>query len=305
MAFCGQCGYQLRSGDMACPRCGMVTEPMITAYDTDATNADSPTVALPERSAGAGWRGDGPTQSNTPPQQPAIYYPIDNTPVTNPPNYAGTNISHPGFSSQPGSSHPGYAPVSYPGTSQPGVYDPATRMVPPPKRGGRIFLILLVVLLALALAASFLWYFLYGRTPPTVNTPTPTAQATTAAITPTTAPTLTPTLPPAQQAQSVVQQYYDDINNRDYQAAYNLLGAANQSSQPYGQFSSGYAHTRHDTITFNSITPQNDGTVTVIITLQALEDAKSGTGTQMSTYHLSYVVGQENGAWKMLSGQSV
>ncbi len=303
MAFCGQCGYQLRSGDMACPRCGMVTEPMITAYDTDATNADSPTVALPERSAGAGWQGNTATQSNTPaqPQQPVVFYPVDNTPVTNPPNYPGANISHPGFSSQPGSSHPGYAPVSYPATSQPGAFDPATRTVPPPKRRGRTFLILLVVLLILALAGSLLWYFLYGQTPTTVNTPTPTAQATTTAITPTTAPTLTP----SQQAQSVVQQYYDDINSRNYQAAYNLLGAANQSSQPYGQFSSGYAHTHHDTITFNSITPQNDGTVTVIITIQALEDAKSGTGTQMSTYHVSYVVGQENGAWKMLSGQSL
>ncbi len=302
MAFCGQCGYQLRSGDMACPRCGMVTEPMITAYDSDATHADSPTVALPER-----WQGNTATQSNTPaqPQQPVVYYPIDNTPVTNPPNYPGSNISHPGFSSQPGSSYPGYAPVSYPGTSHPEAFDPATRTAPPPNRRGRTFLILLVALLVLALAGSFLWYFLYGRTSPTDNTPTPTAQATTAAITPTTASTLTPALTPSQQAQSVLQQYYDDINSRDYQAAYNLLGAANQSSQPYAQFSSGYAHTRHDTFTFNSITPQNDGTVTVVITIQALEDAKSGTGTQMSTYHVSYVVGQENGAWKMLSGQTL
>jgi hypothetical protein len=301
MAFCGQCGFQLRAGDMACPRCGMVTEPMLVEDSTDATNADSPTIAsnmstLP--APGLAWQVQTPTRQNTPPQpqQPLIFRPIDSSPVTDAPNYPGANASYPGFAAPTqGTSYPGYAPQSHPGAATPGGFDTAPG--DDPRKRGRGLLVTLVVLFTLALAGSFTWYFLYGRPPTPVNTPIPTATSA-----PT--PALTPTLTPAQQAQLVVQQYYDDINNRNYQAAYSLLGTADQGTQPYGKFSSGYAHTRHDIITFNSIAPQNDGTVVVTITIQATEDATSGTGTQLNTYHVSYVVGQENGAWKILSGHS-
>lgn len=111
-----------------------------------------------------------------------------------------------------------------------------------------------------------------------------------------------PTLTPSQQARAVIVQYYNDINNHDYQDAYNLLGSALQHNQSYSNFVSGYAHTRHDVITFGNISPQSNGDYVVSLTLQATEDANSGTGIQISTYQGSDTVGQENGVWKILSG---
>lgn len=124
--------------------------------------------------------------------------------------------------------------------------------------------------------------------PPTSVPPTP--------VPPT--PTPIPTPSSSQQAQAVVQTYFDDINNKDYPGAYNQLGAAFQRSQSYQQFSSGFANTIHDSITFGNITPLSDGTVQVGITVVALERSSSGTTT--STFQGYYIVGQENGAWKLL-----
>src|SRR5262249_8395577 len=111
---------------------------------------------------------------------------------------------------------------------------------------------------------------------------------------------VTPTPPNLfQQAQTLIQQYYYYINKRDYQDAYHLWGRDPQHPPPtYDQFASGYANTQHDDITFGPITPNADGTVTVDLTILATE--KTSTGTQMSTYQGSYIVGQQDGAWKLL-----
>ncbi len=110
-----------------------------------------------------------------------------------------------------------------------------------------------------------------------------------------------PTPSPTQQARAVVQQYYDDINKQDYHAAYNLWGTDPQNPPPtYDQFASGYANTQHDDISFGTITPNANGTVTVDLTIVAMET--TSTGTVKSTYQGSYVVGQQNGAWKLLKG---
>ncbi|MFL5625292.1 MAG: hypothetical protein ACJ788_06800 [Ktedonobacteraceae bacterium] len=51
---------------------------------------------------------------------------------------------------------------------------------------------------------------------------------------------------------------------------------------------------------FNALTTNADGTVTANITLVALEDTTNGQVT--STYQGTYVIGEENGTWKFLSG---
>lgn len=292
MEFCGQCGYQLPPGSVACPRCGMLTQPVPSVDNQDASNTDGPTVAVPRSPTGYPWQAYPPTpapaHSSTPPQpqQPISLRPYGNTPVPGGSPYPGPNSSLPGFPAQPpASSYPGFDPHS-----SPGAYDAAP--APHPRQRGHtgIIIALVVVLILLIINGALLWFLLNGR-----SSTTPTS-------TPTAMPTLTPALTPSQQAQALVQRYYDDINNRDYRAAYSLLGSAFQSSQPYNTFASGYAHTRHDTITFDSITPQSDGTVTVAITIQATEDAASGTGSQTSIYRGSDIAGQENGAWKILSG---
>lgn len=130
-----------------------------------------------------------------------------------------------------------------------------------------------------------------------VPSPTPTPIPT-----PTEIPTPTPTPPssPAQIAQAVVQQYYDDINNRDYQAAYNLRQFSDQGNQGYNGFVNGYANTIHVDVTFGDITPLSDGTVQVWVTLNSLNSTSSGNVT--ITYRGYYIVGPDNGTWKILKG---
>jgi len=164
-----------------------------------------------------------------------------------------------------------------------------------------------LLLIALTLAGVFVGLQIKGslaHTQPTaiataINvpgqapTPIPPTPIPPTAIPPTPAPS------PSEQAQATVQQYFNDVNNTDYQGAYNIWGANYQSSHPYSGFASGYANTIHDTITFGTITPLSDGTVQVWVTIQALE--QTSTGTVTSIYQGYYIVGQENGAWKFLN----
>ena len=159
----------------------------------------------------------------------------------------------------------------------PGFYGttPATART----RGRVRNIVLVLILLVLLLASGAIAVYLFIIRPSTPPPPTP-----------------------SQQAQVVLQQFYDNLNKRDYQSAYNLLGQKFQQGQSFSNFAGGYAHTQHDAITFESIIPLTDGTVRVAMTINATEDAASGTGVQHSVYKGSYIVGQENGTWKILSG---
>lgn len=116
---------------------------------------------------------------------------------------------------------------------------------------------------------------------------------------PTPAVTSTPTSSPSQLAQAVIQRYYNDINQRNYQDAYQLWGSSYQSQQTYDQFTAGYANTLRDAITIVQVTPQSDGTVQVQMTINATEQGTSGNVTKV--FQGYYTVGQEQGAWKLLS----
>lgn len=140
--------------------------------------------------------------------------------------------------------------------------------------------------------------------PPTViNTPMPTiltlAPLPTPTPTPTSipapTPTSIPTLTPTEQAQMVVQQYYTDINNQDYQAAYALLTPKFQQGLSYDTFSNGYTQDLRSDVTFDSITENPDGSVTVITTLHVLK-----TNSQTQTYlWTATVLQQPDGSWKI------
>jgi len=208
----------------------------------------------------------------------------------------------------------GVPPVSTPVT--PGAYiSPATPYPGSMRTQGlppSLLVAIVLLLIILILGGVFIAFYL-GRTPvpiPPVATsiPNPTSAATVAptSVPPTPVPptptpvAATPTPSPAQQAQAVVQQYYDDINNADYQSAYNLWGSSYQNSHSYSSFANGFANTVHDTIYFDTITPRSDSTVQVSITLQAVDNNPSG-GTTSSAFQGYYIVGQENGSWKLLS----
>ncbi len=110
-------------------------------------------------------------------------------------------------------------------------------------------------------------------------------------------PVLGPDASTNQQAQSVIQQFYTYINQRDYPAAYSLWGQDYQGKTRYCDFVGDYAHTLHDDVQLNTSTALPDGTAQVGITITAQEDTPA-----THTYVATYIVGQENGAWKILSG---
>ena len=172
-----------------------------------------------------------------------------------------------------------------------------------PKRGLQPLLILAIICILIALITGGV-FVLKGafatQQPPA--TPTPVVH-TTPTATSTPSPTPTTALTPSQQATLLVQNYYTDINNRDYQAAYNLLGSNFQSSHPYNQFASGYANTVHDNLTTGTVTTLSDGTYNVPATVVATENNTSGQGTHQSTYQGYYIVGRENGSLKILDAQ--
>jgi hypothetical protein len=69
------------------------------------------------------------------------------------------------------------------------------------------------------------------------------------------------------------------VNNKNYQAAYNLW------KTPPGTlatFSNGYKNTQHDDVTIDNTQVLQDGTVKVTVTVNATETA--ATGTKHSTY---------------------
>lgn len=113
----------------------------------------------------------------------------------------------------------------------------------------------------------------------------------------------TQTMTPSQQARATIMQYFDDINQFDYQDAYQLWGANYRNAHPYAQFANGYTNTKHDDILFQGITPLADGTVKVGITFYATEEDTSGT--LIKGFKGSYVVGRENGNWKLLNTTNI
>ena len=110
-------------------------------------------------------------------------------------------------------------------------------------------------------------------------------------------PVLAPGATTTDQVQSVVQQFYSYINQRDYPAAYSLWGQDYHTQTRYCDFVGDYAHTLHDDVQMNASTALADGTAQVGVTITAQEDTPA-----THTYAASYIVGQENGAWKILRG---
>jgi len=93
------------------------------------------------------------------------------------------------------------------------------------------------------------------------------------------------------------------LHQFNYQGAYQLWGTSYQGSHPYAQFANGYANTKHDDYVFQGITPLADGTVKVGITFYATEQDTSGTSIQ--GFKGSYVVGKENGNWRILTTTNI
>jgi serine/threonine protein kinase len=112
-----------------------------------------------------------------------------------------------------------------------------------------------------------------------------------------------PSPDPIQAAQAVVQQFHSDINARNYPDAYSQWGDDFHSTTDYCSFVKGYSRTRSEHVNIDNTTQLSDGTVQVLATINATEDTDSGP--MMKVYHKTYIVGQEYGAWRIISGTQV
>ena len=239
---------------------------------------------------------------NTPPQSDPVWLETDSTEVA---MHLPTPLSHAPqqeaifLSPQPPNARAWAPPL----TPLPQTH-PAQPQRPPaqPRRGFPLALMLagLAVLLAAGIGAAVWASGVLGGHPGPNPTPTPIGLATTAptlAPTPTIAPTPTPS--PSQLAQAVIRHYFDDINQKNYQDAYQQWGSSYQSQQTYDQFAAGFSNTVRDDISIAQVTEMPDGTVQVQMTITATEQSASGVGTKV--FQGYYIVGQENGAWKLLN----
>ncbi len=103
---------------------------------------------------------------------------------------------------------------------------------------------------------------------------------------------------PTDQAKTIIQNFYNDINKKDYQSAYNLT--KNGFSQKYKTFAYKFTNTEHDDLLFNSIKQISDKTIQVIVTVKAKE--KSPAGEHISIYNYIYIIDLEQGNYKILTG---
>jgi hypothetical protein len=305
MVFCGQCGLQQVPGATRCPRCGA---PVESDGVTEEYYGDNPTIAsfphVPQTPPQPGKFSQPGAPSPHNPQKlvlggdqqsslaanaptgkvdPSTY----NTYLSSPPANPNTSTPYAGYPSTsnyspPGASYPGILPGSM-GSASPSVpYQPGQQ--PVQKSKGRVASLVIILFGLLLILGAMVIFALKQNGAITGTNGQPGSGG---------GNTL------SQQAQTLIQQYYSDINNKDYQDAYNLWKDDPQR-QSYTSFSQGFAHTRHDEITIDNVTTLSDGTAKVSITLNATEDASSGTRT--SVFKGYYIVGPQNGALKILSG---
>ena len=202
-----------------------------------------------------------------------------------------TKPSHESYPVQVGNMYQNgaYTPANYDyrGHVPPGGATPADYpLAPPVQQKKRHALPLLAVLLGLLLILGVSTFFVVER----LHLLT-TISSTNGGIT-------TPASP-IEQARGVVQQYYTDINNKNYQDAYSLWKwGANAPS--FATFQNGYANTEHDALTIRDATRLSDGTIKVALTIVATERVYGGV--QYHTYAGYYIVGQDAGTGKILRG---
>lgn len=103
---------------------------------------------------------------------------------------------------------------------------------------------------------------------------------------------------PNEEARAVVQDFYNDINKRDYHAAYSLL--KDGLSQTYDQFAKGYEYTKHDEISFEDIEQLPNGNIEVTIEIKATENPPTGQHT--SFYSAIYILAKDGNTYIILNG---
>lgn len=288
--YCGECGAAVSSRAAACRRCGAPLELARNSFSTRGGN-DEPTVGgvppySPERQSNVYQQ---PTPGSRPAGKPSSWasdygYPARDYPPDDPPTFS-TGVSSIAAQSRPNGPPRAGAPPSFPNAS-----------VPP--RRPRWPLILAVALVALALMVGGSVYLL-------VNQQGNGGQTTGPTVTPgggqsTITPSPSEAVLNGPNAQALINQFYTDINNKQLDAAYDLLSTNYQSAQSRDNFKAGYQTTVKDTWTLGDTQTLSDGSIKVPITLTAI-DNKNGTNVT-TDYSGYYIVIKENGQLRIDQG---
>ena len=97
-------------------------------------------------------------------------------------------------------------------------------------------------------------------------------------------------------AATVVQDFYNAINNRDYRAAYGFRGADYQTRQSYDDFAAGYAGTGLVMAFVTDVAPTGEGQWTVAVRIAARQSDQT-----MQHFSGSYQIAREGGALKIVA----
>lgn len=295
--YCGECGALVGSQDRVCRRCGAPVEPS-PGLVADSSLTDAPTMmgtppppAYQTPSNPRGQEGLAPGYAaQQPPTWGASYRP-------GPPSESATFTV---ADSRPGT------PPPYPG-SGPGAQPPPYRPSGPgqaPRQNRSWPLVLAVALVTLAvIVGGGLFLILHGSGGnPQGNGITPTSAPGTTQTPggPTVTPSPTQVVLNTTTGSALIQQYFDDINAKNYDAAYNLLSPEYLQQHPQSRqsFAAGFKNTRQDILMIDNAVQQADGTVQVNIHLQAVQT--NGTVKNFSGY---YIVTQENGQLLILGAR--
>ncbi len=176
--------------------------------------------------------------------------------------------------------------------------------VRPRKLSHKGWLLLVASLLIVVLLVAGLWVFVrVNRTSTVAGQPVaqPGANRTSIVVgQPIAQPGANGTPISTEPAKQVIQQYYVDLNNHDYQAAYNLFGPEYQQNMSYTIFFRDYKNFVHGDVTFESVTIIGVDTVNIVVTVHAMRTSPQIGSRSLITRH-GYQVVLHNGIWKIHS----
>ncbi|GCE17657.1 serine/threonine protein kinase [Dictyobacter kobayashii] len=102
----------------------------------------------------------------------------------------------------------------------------------------------------------------------------------------------------AEQARTVISQYYDDLNQHNYRLAYALCSTNFRRRISYARFVSSYQHLTHSDILFKQTAERSPSEVNVVMQLQTQEKASQGTLIQHYQWN-GMVDRQSDGSWQI------
>jgi ribosomal protein L40E len=298
--YCGQCGFLLTAQDRACRRCGTPVD-FPNALIADESISDAPTIGVSTPDAQATFQAHGTAMPAAGyPPQPSVSQPSSapySPPPPSVPYDASTFSTVAPYGQPPGAARgaPGYQ------AGPPPNYPPPRKKQPWP-----LIVSLVIVGLLLIVGGGVVLALRSGNGTQTGNNPTATPapdKTSTTAITP--SPTIPPSPTPVgltpDTASALIQEFYADINARDFDAAYDLLSSAYQQRQSRQNFKNGFVTTVQDTLTIEGAQTLSDGTVQVNVTLVAVDNKN---GSQVTTVYTGYyIVILENGALRITKGK--